>query len=46
MPFQSSEFTEKLLDDHEKELNMIKKHYNENSSLFLMVRSFLFWSIY
>ncbi len=37
MPFYSSDFTEKLLEDHETELDAIKKHYNDNAHLFAMV---------
>jgi hypothetical protein len=37
-PFYSDDFSEKLLDEHEAELEKIKKHFNENSHLFAMVR--------
>jgi protein regulator of cytokinesis 1 len=40
-PFYSDDFSEALLDQHERELDKIKKHYNENSHLFAMVT---FWT--
>ena len=36
-PFYSDDYSERLLEEHEKELDKIRKHYNDNSHLFEMV---------
>ena len=37
-PFYSIDFTEELLEEHEHELEKIKKHYNDNAPLFAKVQ--------
>ncbi len=36
-PYHSTDYSEELLEKHEVELDRIKSHYNQNSSLFAMV---------
>lgn len=36
-PFVSQDYSERLLEEHEKELEKIIKYYNENAHLFAMV---------
>ena len=37
LPFYSTDFSEQLLEEHERELEKIKKHFNDNAPLFALV---------